>query len=144
VSLLRLGAGVVALLPWVRAIGALPAWVAGLVDTAFLSLCHHLPGRVLSVGGEAMCVCSRCAGLYGGLALGFVVASPRLADATYRRIVMLAAALTALDVVTQDLGLHAPSHPVRLATGALLGWAVAAWMVEASRGRAVALALSRR
>jgi len=134
--LLRLAAALLSLLPWLRAVGAIPPVLAALVDRAFFPLCHHLEGRVLLIHGEAMCVCSRCAGLYAGLATGFLLATPRLEDGAYRRLLTAGLVAIALDVVTQDTGLHAPFHPVRLATGALVGWAAAAWMVVAiSRSR---------
>ena len=133
---LRLAAVVLCALPWLRALNLAPLWLAHAVDLAFLPLCHHWPGRVLVLSGEAMCVCSRCAGLYAGLALGFLLAAPKLTDRVYARLLAVAIALAVLDVVTQDVGLHAPLHAVRLATGAGIGWVAAAWMVRAtSRSR---------
>jgi uncharacterized membrane protein len=75
-----------------------------------------------------MTVCSRCAGVYFGLFLAAVwrwPASLRWLRAAFT----VGAALLALDVLSQDLGLHAPSHVVRLLTGAIVGWAATAWML---------------
>ena len=126
---LRALAALVAALPWVAASSLAPSWFREGVGVTFLPLCHHWVGRVLVVGGAPMCVCSRCAGVYAGLAAGFALSAP-LATGTYRRLLAVAVALAAVDVVTQDLGVHAPWHPARLATGALLGWTMAAWMVR--------------
>lgn len=129
---LRFAAVLLCALPWLRALHGAPAWLAQTVDLVFLPLCHHWPGRVLVLSGDAMCVCSRCAGLYAGLALGFLLTAPKLTDRVYARLLAVAISLAILDVVTQDIGLHAPLHPVRLVTGASVGWVAAAWMVCAT------------
>jgi len=134
-SLVRTGAALVCALPWLRSLAGThaPEWARRLVDEAFLPLCHHWPLRVLVLGGEAMCVCSRCAGLYGGLAVGFAFGKlAPLEPRTLRLLFGIGLASMLLDVVTQDAGLHAPSHLVRLSTGAFLGWVVATWMVQAT------------
>jgi len=129
---LRLAAVLLSALPWLRVLPGAPVWFGQLVDLTFFPLCHHWAGRVLVLGGEAMCVCSRCAGLYAGLALGFLLPAPKLRDHVYARLFAFALAAALLDVVTQDAGLHAPFHPVRLATGVALGWITAAWMIRAT------------
>lgn len=129
------------LLPWLFALGRARSPALILV---FRSLCHQRPERTLAVFGDPMLVCSRCAGLYAGVALGALLALPRRALPWGRALVLAALAVTVVDVVTQDLGLHPPLHPVRLGTGLLLGWSASAWMfgllreesaVEARRGR---------
>ena len=80
-----------------------------------------------------MVVCSRCAGIYLGLVLGVALPLPRRSLARGRALVIAAIALATLDVLTQDLGLHAPFHPVRLATGLLLGWSGCAFMIGTLR-----------
>ena len=136
----RFGAALLVALPWLRAwiqaCRCLPDWLNRLIDEAFRPLCHHMAGRVLVLSGQPMCVCSRCAGLYAGLAVGFLVGGPRLEGRTYARMVVVAIAAAVVDVVTQDAGLHAPYHPARLATGALLGWTTAAWMGQELQTRA--------
>jgi uncharacterized membrane protein len=134
-GLLRVVAATLLLLPWARSIPATPAWAGHFIDYVFLPLCHHSPSRVLALHGEPMCVCSRCAGLYAGLALGFLV-SLRLPRAAYETLLWLAVLLAFLDVVTQDAGLHPPFHPVRLATGGFLGWVAASWIVRTVSERA--------
>jgi uncharacterized membrane protein len=80
-----------------------------------------------------MVVCSRCAGLYLGLALGVALPLPRRVLPRGRARVIASIAIATIDVVTQDLGLHAPFHPVRLATGLLLGWSGCAFMIGTLR-----------
>jgi len=76
-------------------------------------------------------VCSRCAGVYAGVALGALVPLPARVLPWGRRFVFAALAATLVDVVTQDAGLHPPFHPTRLATGFLLGFSGAAFMCGA-------------
>jgi hypothetical protein len=66
------------LLPWLRALGSreLPVSLKLAIDQAFSALCHHLPERTLVLGGGAMCVCSRCAGLYAGIAIAALLPLP--------------------------------------------------------------------
>jgi uncharacterized membrane protein len=132
---LRVAAVVLCALPWVAALHIAPGWFEHVVELTFLPLCHHWPARVLSFDGVPMCVCSRCAGLYAGLAIGFAFRAPSLSDRAYARILVVGLVVTVLDVITQDAGFHAPCHPVRLATGAWLGWTAASWMLATSSRR---------
>jgi uncharacterized membrane protein len=130
----------VGLLPWIRGLvdPELPTSVTRAIDLAFSGLCHHAPERTLLLRGAAMCVCSRCAGVY----LGILIAAlwPWRASTTRMRTVLTAGlALMIADILSQDLGVHAPWHAVRLATGAIVGLAATTWMlseIESSgRGR---------
>jgi uncharacterized membrane protein len=128
---------VAGLLPWLFALARARPPTLILV---FRTLCHQRPERTLAVLGAPMLVCSRCAGLYAGVALGALLALPRRALPHGRAIVLAAVAVALVDIVTQDLGLHPPLHPVRLGTGLLLGWSASAWTFsllreESSRGR---------
>jgi uncharacterized membrane protein len=121
------------LLPWLRALGnhALPLPVKLAIDQAFSALCHHLPARTLVLGGEPMCVCSRCAGVYLGLALVALWPWRRAAlkASALKTSLQVGLALMAIDILTQDLGLHPPWHVVRLVTGAWVGGALLAWLL---------------
>jgi uncharacterized membrane protein len=110
--------------PWALAVlGARdPGWHA-----AFASLCHQRPERTLTLLGTPMVVCSRCAGLYGGAALGALIALPARLVRHGKAFVVASVVLAAGDVLTQDLGLHPPWHPVRLLTGLLMGFSAAAF-----------------
>lgn len=118
------------LTPWLLSLQ--PAWSRALLPV-FRSMCHQRPERSLWFLGAPMVVCSRCAGVYLGVALGVALPLPRRLLPYGRRLVIAAIALATLDVITQDLGLHAPFHPVRLATGVLLGWSGCAFLIGTLR-----------
>lgn len=102
---------------WLR-LGALE----GLLRIPYAVVCHQRLDRTLVLLGTAMPVCSRCAGIFAGAACGALLAWPRLELRTARVGVLAAAALMALDVALQDLGLHPLWHATRLATGGLVGY----------------------
>jgi len=121
-------------LPWVVTLARawLPLGAFGvMLDACFVTMCHRMPERTLTLWGVAMPVCSRCAGVFAGAVLGAIVARPRLSGRGWRWMITLAGALMAADVATQDLGVHPVWHAARLATGALFGFAVAAACVIA-------------
>jgi uncharacterized membrane protein len=123
-------------LPWVLALARvqrLDLWIV------FQSLCHQRPERTLLLFGEPMLVCSRCAGLYAGVALGALLPLPSRWLAHGRALVLGALALVLLDVIPQDLGLHPPWHASRLTTGLLLGWTASAFMFTTLRAESKAL-----
>jgi uncharacterized membrane protein len=124
----------VASAPWVLPIARrfLPLGVLGwLADLAFVVLCHRLPERTLTLWGEPMPVCSRCAGIFAGLGMGALLARPRLTVRAARVAVAGAGALILVDVLTQDLGVRPFWHPARLVTGALLGYVLSCTLVSA-------------
>lgn len=126
-------------LPWVLpfARALLPLGRAGeLLDLFFVPMCHRLPERTLSLAGVAMPLCSRCAGIFAGVALGALLMRPRVEIARWRILVVVAGALMLLDVVTQDLGLHPIWHATRIASGLLFGYAIAAACLLAMRNAA--------
>lgn len=135
----RAGFIVVGVLPWLLpfARALLPLGRAGeLLDLLFLPMCHRLPERTLSLAGVVMPLCSRCAGIFAGLALGSLLQRPRVEIARWRLFVAAAGALMLLDVVTQDLGLHPVWHATRIASGLLFGYAIAAACLLAMRSAA--------
>ena len=135
----RAGFIVVGVLPWILpfARALLPLGRAGeLLDLFFLPMCHRLPERTLALAGVSMPLCSRCAGIFAGLALGSLIQRPRVEIARFRILVAGAGALMLLDVVTQDLGLHPVWHATRIATGLLFGYALAAACLLAMRSAA--------
>lgn len=114
--------------------GLLP-WMLGLtsvqdpeVAAIFRSVCHQMPERTLAILGTPLLVCSRCAGLYAGVALGVLRPLPTGWLPHARRLLGVAVALMVADVVTQDLGLHPICHATRLGTGLAVGWVASAWM----------------
>ena len=124
------------LLPWLLPLARawLPLGAAGVVlDAAFVTTCHRIPERTLVLAGVAMPVCSRCAGIFAGVAVGALLAWPWLPPRAWRLAITAASLAMLADVVTQDAGLHPVWHPVRLATGFLFGYALAAAAVSALR-----------
>ncbi len=105
------------------------------LDALFATLCHQRPERTLFVFDTPMLVCSRCAGLYAGIAIGAVTPIPRFVVTHGRAIVLAALAVTVLEIAIQDLGLHAPWHATRLLTGAVLGYAASGFMFGVLRFR---------
>lgn len=117
------------LLPWLLPFGRayLPMGSAGeVLDQIFWPMCHRFPERTIELAGWLMPLCSRCAGIFGGVALGAAVAWPRLSLRAWRLLLILTAALMVAEVITQDLGLHPVFHPTRIATGVLFGYAMGA------------------
>lgn len=115
-------------LPWVLpfARAALPLGPLGaLLDGMFLLMCHRRPERTLVLAGMPMPLCSRCAGIALGLALGALLAWPSPSARATRIAAAGAAALLLADIVTQDLGVHPVWHATRLLTGGLLGYVLA-------------------
>ena len=81
--------------------------------------------------GYQMMVCSRCAGIYLGVAVG--VWSPfHISIAHFRVLLIATLALMSGHVLLQNLwlGVH---HPVRLSTGLLLGGLLGALLSAAIR-----------
>lgn len=115
----------------VFAFGALP-WLLlslpgsfdafGKFGALFATLCHQRPERSLAHEGVHMVVCSRCAGLYLGMAIASLTLVPRRWLNRAGWAIGLCVVPALIDVITQDLGLHAPWHPSRLVTGFVMGW----------------------
>jgi uncharacterized membrane protein len=127
----------VGLAPWLVALFAVVAGptVGEWLGLPFALVCHRRPERSLAYFGVVMPVCSRCAGLYAGGALGAFLGWPRLAVRTARILLLVAGSLLVSDVVAQDAGLHPVWHATRLATGALLGYLAAVTLVGMMRPR---------
>lgn len=120
------------LLPYARA--HLPLGPLGwLADAMFVVVCHRLPERTLLIAGVEMPICSRCAGIFAGLALGALIAWPKLSLRASRVALTVAGLLMLSDVVTQDLGVHPLWHATRLVTGAAFGHAFACALVSVIR-----------
>jgi uncharacterized membrane protein len=140
---------VLALAPWALAVGVaswvlavlaapvLPAWPAAIVYGVSSLVCHQLPERSLYWGAVQFAVCSRCTGIYIGAASAAMGAAvfgpPRVAVLRphVRPLLIAGAAPTAVTVVAEWLGVWAPSHAVRLATGLPLGASVLATVAVA-------------
>lgn len=115
----------VGLLPWVLPFGR--AWLplgqfGHMLDSVFFTMCHRRPARTLTFESVPMPLCSRCAGIFLGVALAAIIGRPLLPLRAWRWAFLSACALMLADVVTQDLGLHPVWHPTRITTGLLVGY----------------------
>lgn len=115
----------VGLLPWALpfARARLPLGELGTaLDMIFFTMCHRRAARTLVLEGVAMPLCSRCAGVFLGVAVAAAIGRPLLGLRVWRWVFGVACALMVADVVTQDLGLHPVWHPTRIVTGVLVGY----------------------
>jgi uncharacterized membrane protein len=116
----------------------LPRWPAALVYGLASLVCHQRPERSFHWGPVQFAVCARCTGLYAGAALGGVTAivagHHRLIAAVpaLRRALVLAAIPTAATIVTEWMGIWAPSHAARAIAGVPLGTAAALVLAAAA------------
>ncbi|MBK8251840.1 MAG: DUF2085 domain-containing protein [Polyangiaceae bacterium] len=109
------------ILPFARA--RLPLGDVGIgLDLVFFTMCHRRAPRTLVFDGVLMPLCSRCAGIFLGVALGALIARPILPLRTWRWAFVLSGVLMVADVVTQDLGIHPVWHATRIATGVFVGY----------------------
>lgn len=111
-------------LPWFHANADSPI-LSGL--DALLSLqCHRVRDRTIILAGTPMAVCSRCTGIYIGAVIGMALARPRW----HSLPIMAWTAVTMLIVVSDVFFEWSPmgqlGQAVRLITGLILAWPVAA------------------
>ena len=112
---------------------ALP-WLRQFLDVAFLDAldrvlglqCHRIDGRVASLGGVPMAVCSRCAGIYGGVLVGALLARPRWSTRTTAWVVLGAVVGIVIEAALEAVGILPTVHALRWVTGAALAWPVSA------------------
>jgi len=94
----------------------------------FALVCHQRPERSFWIFGAPVAVCARCLGIYCGAALCCLL---RISRQVAFRLLLVAAAINALDAATELAGLHGNWLRVRFVLGVGLGAAAAA-MIAAS------------
>ena len=108
------------------------------LDAWFAFQCHRDEARSLAFGA----VCTRCLGIYVGLALGALFQRPELRPARHLVWILAAALALVADVVTEALGWRPASAPLRFATGLALAYPAGISLVRVfrnpSRSRATA------
>jgi len=95
---------------------------------AFRSFCHQIPERSLIFLDSPMVVCSRCAGIYAGIAVGAM--TPRLGFLARhgRKALWAALCVALLDALIQNYLAHSVNHIFRIMTGFIAGWAASAYL----------------
>jgi uncharacterized membrane protein len=92
---------------------------------AFSFVCHQIPERSFHLMGQKFAVCSRCTGIYAGLAIATLtfplVRSLRQTETPRLVWLFLGAAPLAIDWSLGYFSIWQNNHASRFATGALLG-----------------------
>lgn len=103
---------------------------------AFRLLCHGLESRCLVLFAVPMPICARCAGIYAGLILGFLlfVAFP-VTTRFAAMALLIAAAVLAVDGVSQATGLRESTNWLRIVTGLAAGTTFGMWVLSAIEHR---------
>ena len=120
--------------PAVAKVNGLEA-VASPLYTLFSYLCHQIPDRSFHLAGEQFGVCSRCFGVYFGLASGFVVyplwRDVADVDPLPRVWLFLSMIPIGVDWSLTVFGVWENTHLSRFVTGAILGFACGSYIVPA-------------
>jgi uncharacterized membrane protein len=124
-----LACGVLPVVTWAAAAAGLDGGPFVLAEAWFDLQCHNLARRSFALLGEPLPVCTRCLGIYLGLgAAALSGARLRIRWTWLLAFMWIAAALIAVDVLTESAGWRPASAPLRFLTGALFalaaGWGV--------------------
>lgn len=101
-------------------------WPVQWQHRAFNSLCHQMADRSFWINGQPMAVCSRCIGIYGGFALGWILLPVSSfcqvkGIASIQKIVVIVLLLNIVDASGDFLNLWKNTLTSRLILGSLLG-----------------------
>jgi uncharacterized membrane protein len=96
-------------------------------------VCHQLPERSLWIAGAPLPVCARCTGVYGGAFLALALRG-KWRRSFHQNQMLWAIVLLALDWSSEAFGLRPAWAPLRVLTGAFLGWSAAPAVEEGFRG----------
>ena len=109
---------------------ALPVPIAGMLYALGSRICHQRPERSFHLFAAQLPVCARCAGIYGGAAVGLLLTlsasiRERLFPFSPRMLLAAGGLPTLLTLILEWSGAWAGANNVRAAAGATLGAAVA-------------------
>ncbi len=132
--------GLLAVLAWALLIVGAPILKACGLDAVssplyyfFSFLCHQIPDRSLHIADEQFAVCSRCFGVYFGLAVGFIVYPlwRNIADTEPLSKFWLFASLIPMSVdwSLTFFGIWENTNLSRFLTGMIVGFACATFIV---------------
>jgi uncharacterized membrane protein len=100
---------------------------------AFSYFCHQIPERSFHLAGHQFAVCSRCTGLYAGLAFATLALplarSLKRTDTPHIIWLLLSAVPLAIDFGLTYFGVWENNHFTRVTTGALFGAVAAIYVV---------------
>ncbi len=118
-----------------------PPSLLGKADAVGYAVCHRIAERSFLLGDRALPLCSRCSGMYLGALVGFIFQAflGRRGELPARKIqwmfgvFLLAFAIDGINsyltFFPQAPGLYTPQNGLRLATGTLVGTAMAAFLM---------------
>jgi uncharacterized membrane protein len=120
-----------------------PSGLLGKADAVGYAVCHRIDLRSFHLGERQVPLCVRCSGMYLGAlaALGYLGLRGRLKNRGYPRwpILMVFGAFALawaidglnsyLHLFPEPMGVYAPSHPLRLITGTLMGVIIISMLV---------------
>jgi len=109
---------------------ALPVPIAGMLYALGSRICHQRPERSFHLFAVQLPVCARCAGIYGGAAVGLLLTlsasiRERLFPFSPRMLLVAGGLPTMLTLILEWSGAWAGANNVRAAAGVTLGAAVA-------------------
>jgi uncharacterized membrane protein len=120
---------------WVGSIVAAPLFGLSSVYGIFSYVCHQLPDRSIHLDGHSMAVCTRCFGVYFGLAAGVLIYPlwrPIEKIEPIRRFwLFLSLVPVTIDWSLTMVGIWENTHVSRFLTGMILGAACATFIVPA-------------
>jgi uncharacterized membrane protein len=111
-----------------------------LLDVWFSFQCHRDEARSLVMSA----VCTRCLGVYVGLALGALALRPKLEPKKHLAWVAISAVVLVADVLTEAFGWRPAWAPLRFTTGFALAYPVGVSIVTAFAPARAASSLSAR
>ena len=104
----------------------------GIAAALYLSMkpiCHQMASRSFFIAGNKMALCTRCTGIFAGLAVfGIISLILRERARISMRVMMIFIAPMAIDGVAQIFGLWMTPNLPRFITGVLAGFGIVFWI----------------